>query len=59
MNQVGGVLRRCERRDAPVEIHPLLRGGDIFVRDGEGFRKLEVGDFCPVLPEEEGLVGLA
>lgn len=32
---------------------------DIFVRDGEGFRKLEVGDFCPVLPEEEGLVGLA
>ncbi|WP_297612990.1 hypothetical protein [uncultured Sutterella sp.] len=32
---------------------------DIFVRDGEGFRKLEVGDFCPVLPEEEGPVGLA
>ena len=32
---------------------------DIFVRDGEGFRKLEDGDFLPILPEEECLVGLA
>ena len=31
---------------------------DIFVRDGEGFRKLEDGDFLPILPEEECPVGL-
>lgn len=32
---------------------------DIFVRDGEGFRKLEDGDSLPILPEEECPVGLA
>lgn len=32
---------------------------DIFVRDGERFRKLDDDDFRPALPEEEGPVGLA